>query len=73
MIKAKYTNEANGGKLTPATEREPDYSTGSDEQNPMKVDPSVRLGELRGEPLGCVPMATTVAKPQAYKATKGPE
>lgn len=38
----------------------------------QRVDPSVRQSdlELKGEPRGSVPMAVTMAKPQAYKPAK---
>lgn len=71
-MSVKYTNNSYGDKLTPAREVPNTFDSGSDEQGGLKVDPSVRLGELRGEPNGCVPMATTMAKPQAYKASRGP-
>ena len=52
--------------------KEPDYNSGSDKVGGVKVDPSVRLGPLTGEPLGCVAIEKTMQKPQAYKQTKGP-
>jgi len=42
----------------------------------IKVDPSVRREETEnvGEPLGSVPLARTMAKPQAYTPAKsGPK
>lgn len=42
----------------------------------QKVDPSVTSKdmELKGEPLGSVPMSRTMGKPQAYKPAKeGPK
>lgn len=65
----QYTTES--GKAGRASEIEPDYGTGSDEQGGMKVDPSVRLGALKGEPLGSVPLERTMQKPQAYIPKKG--
>lgn len=70
----KYTTQANGGKANyPKVDlgRTPNINTGSDEQAGMRVDPSVGLGELRGEPPGSVPLARTMQKPTAYKAKKG--
>lgn len=70
----KYSTERQGTKATyPNVNqgREPDYSSGSDGQGGMKVDPSVRLGPLKGEPLGCVPLERTMHKPQAYISKKG--
>lgn len=72
-MSVKYTNNSYGRTLTPAREVPNTFDSGSDEQGGSKTDPSVRPGELRGEPNGCVPMATTMAKPLAYKAQKGPE
>lgn len=70
----KYTTQPNRGKVT-------NYAKWPDEA-PMhvmtnidpvqKTDPSVRLGPLRGEPNGCVPIERTMAKPQAYKEKAGP-
>lgn len=42
-----------------------------DNQEPHKTDPSVRLGPLTEPIRGAVPMGVTMAKPQAYKPTKG--
>lgn len=70
----KYSTARNGTKATyPNVNqgKDPDYASGSDEQAGQKVDSSVRLGALRGEPLGSVPLDRTMQKPQAYKATKG--
>lgn len=41
----------------------------------QRVDPSVKETdlELKGEPQGCVPLARTMKKPEAYKAVKGPK
>lgn len=71
-MSVKYTNNSCGPTLTPAREVSNNYGGGSTEQGGTKMDPSVRLGEFRGEPNGCVPMDVTMAKPQAYKACKGP-
>lgn len=46
------------------------------DSKPQKVDPSVtnKDMELKGEPLGSVPLARTMAKPEAYKPAKeGPK
>lgn len=52
--------------------REPDYSeTSAGLGGRTMVDPSVRLGELKGEPLGSVAMETTMGKPRAYYPSKG--
>lgn len=70
----KYSTARNGTKATyPNVNqgRDPDYGTNSNEQVSMKVDPSVRLGPQKGEPLGCVPLERTMQKPQAYQAKKG--
>lgn len=70
----KYSTARDGTKAKyPNVQQKPsiDYGTGSDEQNAMKVDPSVRLGELLGEPLGCVPLERTMQKPMSYKAKRG--
>lgn len=69
----KYSTARDGTKATyPNVKqgREPDYGTGSDKVGGMPVDPSVRLGPLKGEPLGCVPLERTMQKPMAYKPTK---
>jgi hypothetical protein len=71
-MSVKYTNNSYGPELTAAREVPNAFDSGSDEQGGMRVDGSVRLGELRGEPNGCVDMKATMAKPQAYKACKGP-
>lgn len=42
----------------------------------VKTDPSVKVTdlELKGEPLGCVPLARTMRKPDAYYPAKpGPK
>lgn len=42
----------------------------------QRVDPSVKQSELetKGEPLGSVPLARTMAKPEAYQPPKpGPK
>jgi hypothetical protein len=44
----------------------------TNEQGGQKVDPSVRLGPLRGEPNGAVPLERTMRKPMAYKEKAGP-
>lgn len=70
----KYSTSRNGTKATyPNVNqgREPDYGSGSDKVGGIPVDPSVRLGPLKGEPLGCVPLERTMQKPMAYKAKKG--
>lgn len=70
----KYTTQHNGGKANyPKVDQAhtSNINTGSDEQAGMKVDPSVRLGELRGEPPGSVPLARTMQKPMAYRAKNG--
>lgn len=51
--------------------REPNYGNKSEGGGGQKVDPSVRLGKLEGEPLGSVAMETTMGKPQAYYPSKG--
>ena len=70
----KYSTARDGTKATypnVTQGRDPDYGSNSDEQNATKMDPSVRLQALRGEPLGSVPLERTMAKPQAYVAKKG--
>lgn len=47
-----------------------------DSDGAAKTDPSVRVTDLytKGEPRGCVPMETTMRKPQAYSPAKpGPK
>jgi len=70
----KYSTARDGTRATyPNVNqgREPDYGTNSSEQGGQKVDPSVRLGEMKGEPLGCVPLERTMRKPMAYQEKKG--
>lgn len=50
----------------------PDRGSLTDEQGGQKVDPSVRLSPLRGEPIGTVPLERTMQKPMAYKEKAGP-
>ncbi len=69
----KYTTSKSTATYPAVQKPEPQPNVISDiQQGDQKVDPSVRLGALRGEPLGAVPMSVTMAKPQAYKARKGP-
>jgi hypothetical protein len=71
----KYTNEGRLGASRAAalnkTEREVDNAPNSMPPPAQKVDPSVRLDDLKGEIMGNVPLATQMAKPQAYQAKKG--
>lgn len=55
--------------LTPTTK--PPYAA-PDNQEPRKIDPSVRLSDpLPGPINGEVPLERTMRKPEAYKPTKG--
>lgn len=49
---------------------QPKGSLSSEPPQVSRTDPSVKLCSLTGEPLGCVPMETTMAKPRAYKPTR---
>lgn len=68
----KFTTASDAGA---ARARSYSMSEPMDEQpspaDGMKVDPSVRIGPLRGEQRGSVPMNVTIGKPQAYQAKKG--
>lgn len=70
----KYTNESAAGARRAASynkpEREPNV-TSDIVSGARMVDPSVRLGPLKGEVNGNVPMSVQMAKPQAYQAKKG--
>jgi hypothetical protein len=73
----KYTNESSAGRAraksygSDRTEAVPDNALNSMPPPAQKVDPSVRLDDLKGEIMGNVPLATQMAKPQAYQAKKG--
>lgn len=71
----KYTNESSAGRARAASygsERAPLGGSLTEQSPPaMKVDPSVRLGDLKGEILGNVPLATQMRKPAAYQGKKG--
>lgn len=69
----KYTDSSSKVAGYPAVQKpETQPNVMSDIEGGQKTDPSVRLGPLRGEPLGAVPMSVTMGKPQAYKAKRGP-
>lgn len=71
----KYTSSSSKVKNYPSVDKPehvPDVMTDIVE-GAKKVDPSVRLGALRGEPNGSVPMEVTMRKPEAYKAKAGPK
>lgn len=70
----KYANESAAGARRAASYNKPER-----EVNPFssevplgkgQVDPSVRLGDIKGEINGNVPMDVQMAKPQAYVAKK---
>jgi hypothetical protein len=73
----KYTNESAAGRARAASygadrsERMPDGGAGTMQSGAQKVDPSVRLGDLKGDILGNVPLADQMRKPMAYQAKKG--
>lgn len=71
----RFTNEgALGARRAAALNKRetiPDNGPNSMPPAVQKVDTSVRLGELRGEIAGNVPMATQMAKPAAYREKKG--
>lgn len=71
----KYTNESSLGRRQAAALNKPEKMPGnapnSEVSGAQRVDPSVRLGDLKGEPAGSVAMETTMGKPRAYQAKKG--
>jgi hypothetical protein len=73
----KYTNESSAGRARAASYgRGPEMmpSGGGADTKPaqaQRVDSSVRLGDLKGEIGGNVPMSVQMAKPAAYQAKKG--
>lgn len=52
-------------------ERMPGNAPNSEVSGAQRVDTSVRLGDLKGEIIGDVPMERQMAKPQAYVPKKG--
>lgn len=68
----KYTTSKSTATYPAVQKPETQPNVISDIEGGQKTDPSVRLGPLRGEPLGAVPMSVTMGKPQAYKAKRGP-
>lgn len=71
----KYTNESTAGAARAASynklEQQPNPTSSIEPLGKGQVDPSVRLGDIRGEINGNVPMSVQMAKPQAYQAKKG--
>ena len=71
----KYTNESSAGRARAQSYlRGPEKMPDGGEmtmQPAQRVDPSVRLGDIKGAILGDVPMDVQMAKPQAYQPKKG--
>jgi len=71
----KYTNESAAGARRAASYNKPEQQPNPfSSEMPLEkgqVDPSVRLGDIKGEINGNVPMNVQMAKPQAYVAKKG--
>lgn len=73
----RYTNESAAGRArvktygADRTEREVNNAPNSEMPLVQKVDPSVRLGGLRGDIMGNVPLERQMRKPEAYKAKNG--
>lgn len=71
----RYTNESAAGARRAAsynkTESQPNAFSTIEPLGKGQVDPSVRLGDIKGEINGNVPLARQMAKPQAYEAKKG--
>lgn len=73
----KFSTESIAGQRrassygTAATETMPDGGRGTEPPPAQRVDPSVRLGDIKGDILGNVPMSVQMAKPQAYIPKKG--
>lgn len=69
----RFANESALGRARAAAfnkpERQPEVA--STIVPAPRVDPSVRLGAIQGEPNGSVPLDRTMAKPTAYIAKKG--
>lgn len=67
----KYTNEGRLGAERAASynkrEAMPDNAPNSQPPAAQKVDPSVKLGDLKGEIMGNVPLDEQMRKPQAYR------
>lgn len=70
----KFTNESSVGRARAASygsERAPLGGNLTEPAPAQKVDPSVRLGGLRGDLIGNVPLSSQMRKPAAYQAKKG--
>ena len=71
----KYSTESEAGRRRASsygtTEMMPDGGRGTEPPPAQRVDPSVRLGDIKGEIIGNVPMSVQMAKPQAYIPKKG--
>lgn len=71
----KYTNEGSLGRSRAAALNKPEREVNPfSSEMPLtkgQVDTSVRLGDLKGEINGNVPLNVQMAKPQAYQAKKG--
>lgn len=70
----KYTNESSAGRARAnsyGSERAPLGGSLTEPAPAQKVDPSVRLGDIKGEILGNVPLASQMRKPAAYQGKKG--
>lgn len=72
----KYTTESTAGRARAQSYKSGPEPMGTNGPNSMpasvqKVDPSVRLGDLKGEINGNVPLAEQMRKPMAYQAKKG--
>jgi hypothetical protein len=70
----KYANEGAGGARRAASygkERAPLGGNITEPAPRMKVDASVRLGDINTPILGNVPMETQMRKPAAYQPKKG--